>query len=293
MQLWKGLMMKMGIANKGKFFLFCVAAFLLIFMAGCGQSLKDRAGLEIVMHAVEDGNIEKTKELLGKGTSPNSQNEKTGISLLSIAASKGNAAMADLLLKSGANINLTDKNGNTALMEAAKNGYGNVVKLLMSAGAKADAKNNDGMTAIALAEKNNKKDIASYIKSYGSNKNENTTVAKESNLPMWSLVGPSKWVGGISNLKVRLEITDQEGPAILGVLVHSEGKISVAHIRGAFDDNGVLKFNYKDSWENEGTGTLKIISKKNMILQTAETVRGKMANMRIVPGEYFLDRGNY
>ena len=291
MQFWKGLMIIMGIANKGKFILFCVAAFLLITMAGCGQSLKDRAGLEIVMHAVEDGNIEKTKELLGKGTSPNSQNEKTGISLLSIAASKGNAAMADLLLKSGANINITDKNGNTALMEAAKNGYGNVVKLLMSAGAKADAKNNDGMTAIALAEKNNKKDIASYIKSYGSNKNENTTVAKESNLPMWA-VGPGQWVGGRNKLQVRLEIQAQEGPVIKAILIHSEGKISTANITEAFDDNGVLKFRYKDSWYNEGNGTLKIVDRQTMVLQTTESVRSEMANMRIMPGEYVLKKAS-
>lgn len=283
----------MGIVSKGKFILFCVAAFLLIFMTGCGSSLKDRADLEIVMHAVEDGNIEKTKELLGKGISPNAQNGKTGVSLLSIAASKGNAAMLELLIKSGANINLTDKNGNTALMEAAKNGYASAVKVLMSAGVKADTKNNDGMTAIDLAEKNNKKDIASYIKGYGGNTNGNAALAKESKLPLWSLVGPSKWVGGQNKLQVRLEITNQEGPAILGVLVHSEGKISVANIRGSFDDNGLLKFSYKDSWENEGTGTLKIISKTNMVLQTTETVRGKMANMRIVPGEYSLDRGTY
>lgn len=197
--------------------------------------------------------------------------------------------MADLLLKSGANINLTDKNGNTALMEAAKNGYGNVVKLLMSAGAKADAKNNDGMTAIALAEKNNKKDIASYIKRYGSNTNGNTALAKESSLPIWA-VGPGKWVGGRNKLQVRLEINTQEGPVIMAILIHSEGKISTAHITEAFDDNGLLKFRYKDSWENEGNGTLTIVDRQTMVLQTTETVRGKMANMRIMPGEYVLKK---
>jgi len=63
------------------------------------------------------------------------------------AASKGNYAQIEDLIKQGVNVNAKDKYGWTALMHAASHGHLYVVMFLIEHGADVNAKDEDGWTA--------------------------------------------------------------------------------------------------------------------------------------------------
>src|SRR3984957_4443979 len=67
------------------------------------------------------------------------------------AASKGNNAQIERLLKRGADVNAQQADGATALQWAAYHGDAKLVELLLKAGAKPDLANRDGATPLWLA----------------------------------------------------------------------------------------------------------------------------------------------
>ena len=75
----------------------------------------------------------------------------------------GNKEIIELLLKHGADINITDAYNWTALMFAARNGHSETVKLLIDNKADIKAINHNSDTAKTLAEKNNHYDIVNMI----------------------------------------------------------------------------------------------------------------------------------
>ena len=75
-----------------------------------------------------------------------------GVPPLSLAATNGNAAILELLLKAGANPNATQSEGETALMTAARTGIPAAVKTLLAHGADVNAKESwRGQTALMWA----------------------------------------------------------------------------------------------------------------------------------------------
>lgn len=77
--------------------------------------------------------------------------DKNGRTALMLAAKNGNLEEIKLLIKSNANLNLSDKDGWTALMNAAR--YQNnseIVRILLEAGANPNQKNMYGSTALQL-----------------------------------------------------------------------------------------------------------------------------------------------
>ena len=116
------------------------------------------------------------------------------------------------------------------------------------------------------------------------------TTSQTSSAPIWSLVGPSQWGAMNGNVKVRLYVESQDGPVIKGRLEHVEKATASADIVGSFSDDGLLTFNYVDGWYSKGTGTIKIIDKNTLVVETVEKEKGKDARMFIIPGKYTLKR---
>ncbi len=74
------------------------------------------------------------------------------ITPLFMACTNGNAAMIDVLLKSGADANSVKANGTTALMTASASGSADAVKVLLDHGADVNAKESvHGQTALMFA----------------------------------------------------------------------------------------------------------------------------------------------
>ncbi|KAM7424362.1 hypothetical protein PAMA_000621 [Pampus argenteus] len=67
------------------------------------------------------------------------------------AASMGHTQVAELLLKQGADINVTDKQGRTSLMLAASEGHISTVELLLSKSASLSSADQEGLTALSWA----------------------------------------------------------------------------------------------------------------------------------------------
>jgi len=104
---------------------------------------EENSELDLLLEAIDDGNIELVQFMLQKGAKVNDAT-KDGWTPLMEAADEGHMEIVNLLLDKGANINATTKHGYTPLMVAVDEGYGDIAKLLIQKGAKVDAKTKNG-----------------------------------------------------------------------------------------------------------------------------------------------------
>jgi uncharacterized protein len=117
---------------------------------------KDESAL---MLAALKGHQALAEKLIKKGADVN----KTGWTPLHYAASGGHVAIISLLLENSAYIDAESPNGTTPLMMAAMYGTPAAVKLLLDEGADPQLKNQQGLTALQFAERANRPDSRDLI----------------------------------------------------------------------------------------------------------------------------------
>ncbi len=95
------------------------------------------------------------------------QVDDDGITPLGWAAIGGRLEVTRALIARGANLNHVDKKGYTPLLYAASIDYGDaaIVELLLKSGAKADAKTPEGLTALELARKYGNRNLIAALSS--------------------------------------------------------------------------------------------------------------------------------
>lgn len=116
-------------------------------------------GESALMMAALRGQQAIAEKLIKKGADVN----KTGWAPLHYAASNGHLALMALLLENSAYIDAESPNGTTSLMMAAMYGTPEAVKLLIDEGADPQLKNQQGLTALQFAQRANRPDAASLI----------------------------------------------------------------------------------------------------------------------------------
>jgi hypothetical protein len=100
--------------------------------------------------AAED-KVEEITLFMAAGFSPDTKDKK-GIPLLNISARNGHLKTLELLLRSGAQVNLiADDRGSTALFEGTMGRDKEMVKTLIEAGADANIRSKDGQSALVVA----------------------------------------------------------------------------------------------------------------------------------------------
>ncbi|MES1211202.1 MAG: ankyrin repeat domain-containing protein, partial [Acidobacteriota bacterium] len=110
---------------------------LLLTAARSGLAADDPG--DALRRAASAGDLAKVKELLAAGVDVNAANAYGGTAL-AFACDKGQAAVVDLLLERGANVNATDTfYGNTPLAWAAIHGHAGIAKSLLEKGAQGEA----------------------------------------------------------------------------------------------------------------------------------------------------------
>ncbi len=100
----------------------------------------------------KENRVAATNKLLKNGEDINAQ-DNGGWSPLHFAAQEGDFEIAEILINSGANINLKDINGNTPLWVATMNSYhgGKVIHLLLEKGADPTQPNAHGVSPIEIS----------------------------------------------------------------------------------------------------------------------------------------------
>jgi uncharacterized protein len=107
-----------------------------------------------LLGAAKFGDVEVATALLDLGV-PIDVADGNGITMLGRAALNNDLDMARLAISRGANVNIVDKLGMTPLLWAANIDFGDaaMIELLLKSGARPDAKNKDGLTPLELARK--------------------------------------------------------------------------------------------------------------------------------------------
>lgn len=113
--------------------------------------------------AVYVNDIESVKSQLRNGADINQLERHFDGSALHWAARSDQQEMAQLLINSGATVDLRDLSDYTPLHNAAWNGNLGMVKLLLDAGADITARNYLGDTPLACAYRNNQVEVIQFI----------------------------------------------------------------------------------------------------------------------------------
>uniref|UniRef100_A0A7S0IYJ3 PDZ domain-containing protein n=1 Tax=Calcidiscus leptoporus TaxID=127549 RepID=A0A7S0IYJ3_9EUKA len=91
---------------------------------------QQHSDMALLMHAVNDGQLEEVRDLLLPGTDVNVPNS-VGDTPLILASWQGNSDICRLLLRHGADVDIANAEGNSALSCASYRGHLEVVKLLI------------------------------------------------------------------------------------------------------------------------------------------------------------------
>lgn len=128
--------------------------------------------------AVDNGDIETTKTLIGQGADVNAGDidRFLGSKLLHIASDKGYTEIAKLLIEKGADVNaghhFNELLGNTPLHNAAEKGHVEMVKLLIEHGANVNAQaKRSGYAPLHRAAENGHVEIIKLLIEHGANLN--------------------------------------------------------------------------------------------------------------------------
>ena len=106
---------------------------------------------EALAKCAEEGGLEDMSLFLAAGFSTDTRN-MAGVTLLNIAARKGNKAALVFLIQSGANLNLLSQDrGSTALVDGVMGNKDEIANELIEAGADLNLKTKNGQTALVIA----------------------------------------------------------------------------------------------------------------------------------------------
>ncbi|MDE0736303.1 MAG: ankyrin repeat domain-containing protein [Pirellulaceae bacterium] len=131
---------------------FCL---LLVVVLGCGgkEAAKPGPPAMDIFQASGEGNLQAVKQHIAAGTDLDQRTSDGSESTpLIVAITFGQAAVAEVLMKARANLELQNKDGNTALFVAAFLCHTEIVQALLENGAKPNVRNNDGATALDVVQ---------------------------------------------------------------------------------------------------------------------------------------------
>lgn len=129
---------------------------------GTPPDIQDNSGYTALHYAARNNNFEICKELLENNASVNAVTKSGRATPLHRASTQGHVKIVELLLKSGADVDLLDADGFSALHRAVASEKIQICKLLCEK-TKDNLKNHSGLTPFELALKVGNPDIVSIF----------------------------------------------------------------------------------------------------------------------------------
>lgn len=140
--------------RRSNFLVFCFAAMIAFHQIGpaLATDLSD---------AVRAGNVGRVQLLLDSGADPNKRSSYNGP--LHDAARIGSTEITTILIKGGADVELSGFGGVRPLHSAALAGQAKVVTILLKSGAQVDSRDNTGRTPLLAFMSGNVRDVSTLI----------------------------------------------------------------------------------------------------------------------------------
>ena len=112
-----------------------VSVTVLLIDRGADVLARNRVGFTPLHAAAYMDDVETAELLLGRGAPVNDQENKAKVTPLSVASEEGNADVAAVLIRYGADVEKAEQNGYTPLTRALWRVQNEVVSLLLTSGA--------------------------------------------------------------------------------------------------------------------------------------------------------------
>jgi uncharacterized protein len=140
--------------------------FICAVAVGCFSVTGFAGSYDELISASKMGDVPAMHDLMKRGLDPDST-DRSGNTLLTIAAAEGNEKLVKVLLAYKPKLNLRNANGETALQLAAYRGFETIVKDLLAAGARTDT---PGWPALIYATYTNHESIVEMLLNAGADK---------------------------------------------------------------------------------------------------------------------------
>lgn len=193
-----------------------------------------------VADAAMKGDISAVRTLLGQKTDVNAQ-QADGATALQWAAYNNNLALADVLIKGGANAKLANHDGATPLSLASINGSAPMIGKLLAAGADVDEPQPNGETALMLASRNGNVDAIKVLIDHKANVNVKEKLRGTTAI-MWAAEqshGPAVKLLAASGADVKAESDPDTRNSRLNLAPTVQARLNSAQGAGGLSANGV------------------------------------------------------
>ncbi|XP_058882197.1 fibronectin type 3 and ankyrin repeat domains protein 1 isoform X2 [Acipenser ruthenus] len=131
---------------------------------GASWESRDKGGSTAMHWAADGGHLNVIDYMLRDGCKVDvKDNISLWTPLMRVSAVTGNADVASLLVKAGADVNMRDKDGKTPLMVAVLNNHEELVQLLSEKGADHQVKNEYGAGVLDMAKAFGRQNIVNFL----------------------------------------------------------------------------------------------------------------------------------
>lgn len=132
---------------------------------GANPNARDNMGRGALLWAILKEHTKIAEILIKAGADVNLTDGENVFSPLLLAVFKRNQKLIRILIDAGSNVNGADNEGWTPLHEAVTNKQTEIIRLLISSGANAEIKDNEGFTALSIASKKQRKEMLDSLSS--------------------------------------------------------------------------------------------------------------------------------
>jgi ankyrin repeat protein len=150
-----------------RFAKFAVSWSAFVLVTGCAFFAPPHSDYRPIHQASAACDAETVRAIIQKDPKTVNITEDGGRAPLHVAASRCCTNVMELLLKSGAKLELKGNTGETPLHVAAQEGCVDGVKILLQKGAQINARDNDGHTPLGRAIDYEQQEVAALLRSLG------------------------------------------------------------------------------------------------------------------------------